>query len=296
MTDSIQDRLCEVLEGSLSLLDSLKGILPSMQWKRNVRVGDDDSAIIISAGIANKLTLCTLGDDYSNSDIARHLSEIYDFRFDEKVIDDYRNFRVEGTDKQSDISGIHYDSGEVPVGLLKKALALGNEGFSIEFCIEYFRAKYGVTISPDSLEQAVYDLRTIIAEEARRFDNENRAGVDSLITHKQQHNDDGAGTSEESQRRLTRLFVGEIADSEASTLRLSGGQFAEQGYATNANDIVLKKRQDLEETICAIKSGPEPSLVTPNNNNASTSSSEFSDRLGSLSVKISRLMKSKPEP
>ncbi|KAJ9217587.1 hypothetical protein DTO166G4_769 [Paecilomyces variotii] len=295
MSDNIQDRLCDVLGGSLSLLDSLKGILPSMEWKRNVRVGEDDSAIIISAGIANKLTLCTLGDDYSNSDIARHLSEIYDFRFDEKVIDDYRNLKAEGTDEQSDISGIHYDSGEVPVGLLKKALALGNEGFSIEFCIEYFRARYGVTISPNSLEQAVCDLRTIIAEEANRFDNETRAGLDSLIIHKQELNEDWAGISEESQRYLTRLFVGGIANCEASTLRLSGGQFAEQGYATNANDIVLKKRQDLEETIRAIKSGPNPNLVTSNNNHVPMSSSEFSDRLHSLDMKIARLMRSKPE-
>ncbi|GAD92357.1 hypothetical protein PVAR5_0948 [Paecilomyces variotii No. 5] len=272
-----------MLGGSLSLLDALETIIPSMEWKSNVRVGRGDNAVIISAGIANRLTPYILCHDYSNSRTARLFSEIYDFQFDEKVIADYRNLQAERTDEKADVKGMHYGPDEVPVGLLKKALALENEGFNIEFCTDYFRAQYGVAISSDCLRKAAEDTRILIAEEARQFDNGNRTEVET-----EQYNS-GIGQPEDTQHRITRSFVGEVAISEALALQQSGGRFSEQGYPTNVADVIQKSRRGVEETTRTVRAGGEPSTVAPSSTGTPMSSSKFSEKLHGIGTKLARL-------
>ncbi|KAL1859139.1 hypothetical protein Plec18170_002254 [Paecilomyces lecythidis] len=251
-----------------------------MIWNSNVRIGRDGRAVTVSAAVANRLTPYILCHDYSNSQTARLFSEIYDFQFDEKVIDDYRNLQAERTDQKADVSGMYYGPDEVPVGLLKKALALENEGFNIEFCTDYFRAQYGVIISPNGLREAVEETRTIIAEQGKQFDDEMK-----------QYNGSGIDQFEDTQRRVIKRYAGEVAVSEASALRQSGGQFSEQGYPTSVDDVIQKRRQDLGETTRIIGAGREGTGPSPDNIDAPTSSSKLSDKLHGIRMKLAKLVR-----
>lgn len=274
------------------LLSSLRerarlSLRPYATFKRNLRVGNGNNAVIISPGVGNHLNWY-IKEGHSRACIPCHIHEIYGFRLQEQVLNDFMNDKWKLTDEKAYISGVQYNNEEIPVGLLRKAVDLRNKGFSLEFCFKHFLMTYDIDISTYCLEEATHAFCDVTGE-VKLFEREDETGADPSAGGKQQQNYQELQVQRESPFEGPPAYISSLssgdADSEASTLQLSGSQLADAGYGNNRDDIILRSSSD-QSSERVDNTSPSHGSSPLTSSNHSEHSQPFTNQVGSNDTNV----------